>query len=117
MNSIDMLVSVDAHKTVGMCEAIMKSDHDTIISRLVETPLMQYKYIKKLIKIKHEQIKHCIRSYVINKKLSLKDEALQWQKILSIHMRLTSKIEPELVVDLVRSVAEKEGCYPLEECL
>lgn len=31
-------------------------------------------------------------------------------------MRLTSKIEPLKVVELVRLVAT-DGCYPLEECL
>lgn len=51
-----------------------------------------------------------------DKQLELEQQAASWTKILSLHMRLTSKLEPSQVVPLVKLIA-RDSCYPLEECL
>lgn len=43
-------------------------------------------------------------------------QAQSWTKILSMHVKLTSKLYPERLVELIKKIG-KENYYPVEECL
>lgn len=61
----------DAHRCVGLCDAIFGSDYEQMINRLCEHPQSQYEYIKKLIELKSDQIRDAVRGFILHKQLNL----------------------------------------------
>lgn len=114
LNCINALVSLDVHKTVGICDGLFNSEHDRFIDKLIGNPTNQLKYITKLILLNGESIKKEMQGTSLQKINETKKE--KWNKILIQHLRLTCKHEPLKVVPLSKEICEG-GFYPIEDCL
>lgn len=116
-NRTHQLVRMDAHKCVGLADALYFGDHANFVSRLNDYPQEQYLYISKLIELKFEEIKDTVKNYTLNSATSTSaSKSKQWLKILRTHLKLACQLAPDEVVKIVEKTI-KENFYPLEECL
>jgi hypothetical protein len=58
---------MDAHKAVGLSDALFDGNHDMFISKLNDFPKEQYQYISKLIELKSNEIKETVQNYTLNR--------------------------------------------------
>ena len=84
-----------------------------MISRLQHDEELQYDYVKKLIEVKKDDIRLAVTGYSCSKN---SQEALDWQRVLLLHVTLANKREPKEFVAIIKVIL-KEKFYPMEECL
>lgn len=66
-NRTHQLVRMDAHKAVGLADALFDGDHNTFITKLNDFPKEQYQYISKLIELKSVEIRETVQNYTLNR--------------------------------------------------
>jgi len=79
-----------------------------------EHPREQFLYTNKLLELSIDRAKNTMMEYTQNR-TSVK-QAADWLKILNINLELTCQLEPNSVVDKIKSNL-KQNFYPADECL
>lgn len=105
----------DAHKTVGLADALFEGDHLKLLSHMDDSPEQKFSYVSKLLELHGEECRRAITDYAIQNTADPR-KAQVWLRILKLHLQLACSLAPASVIQVVRNAANNSH-YPLEEYL
>jgi hypothetical protein len=59
------LVKIDAHKTVGLCDALYDGNHLEFLNRMANDSEQRFAYASKLLELQSEKCKEAIQDYAM----------------------------------------------------